>query len=104
MDDRNAAIPFFAHEGEMTRMERTNKRLWILVLVLVFTLVGTNAAWIIYENQYEDQEYTVRVEQETDGAGANTFTGNTIRMIGGDDNGERDSDDHGPDAGEESNR
>lgn len=102
MDERNTAtVPFFVHEGEMARADRTNKRLWILTIILILALIGTNAGWIIYENQFEEQEYTVRVQQDTDGAGNNTFTGNTIRMIGGDENGETDCDDYGPDAGEE---
>lgn len=27
-------IPFVAHESAMNRMERTNKRLWIIILVM----------------------------------------------------------------------
>ena len=34
-------------------MERTIRRLWILAIILVLLLVGTNAAWIWYESQFE---------------------------------------------------
>ena len=105
MDEKTAAtIPFFVHEGEMARAERTNKRLWILAVILILALIGTNAGWIIYENQFEEQEYTVSVQQDTDGSGDNTFTGNTIRMIGGDENGQTDGDDNDPAPGEETGR
>ena len=58
--DSNAMIPYFAHEGEMARMERINKKLWILVLVLVLALICTNAGWVYYESQFQTE--TVRTE------------------------------------------
>lgn len=35
--------------------ERTIKRLWIVVILLIVLLVATNAMWIHYERQYTDQ-------------------------------------------------
>ena len=49
--------------------ERTIKRLWIVVLLLVVLLFGTNAAWIYYESQFED----VSVEQEVDTGDGDAF-------------------------------
>ena len=46
MEKETASITYFVHEGEMTRMERTNKRLWIALLVIFAALIATNAAWI----------------------------------------------------------
>lgn len=46
----------------MARQERTIKRLWIIVLILILLLAATNGAWIYYESQFID-EY---VEQEVD--------------------------------------
>lgn len=40
------SVPYIVHESSMARMERQIKRLWITVLVLIFLLVGTNAAWL----------------------------------------------------------
>ena len=51
-------IPFIAHESAMARMERTIKRLWILLMILVVLLVGSNVAWIIYESQFVEEEWT----------------------------------------------
>lgn len=60
------------HEKEMTRMETANKRWFILCMVLVLLLVGTNAAWMIYEQQFSD----VTMTQEVDtGAGDATVFG-----------------------------
>ena len=58
-------IPYFCHEGEMARAERTIKRLWILCILLVVLLVGTNIAWIHYENQWETAETVVTQDIDT---------------------------------------
>ena len=51
MEERN----FLAwHEGDMARMERANKRLWVVIIILIIALIGSNAAWIYYESQFED--------------------------------------------------
>lgn len=56
-------VPYIVHEGEVARLERIVKRLWIVVLVLIVLFVGTNAGWIWYESRYE----TIVVTQELDG-------------------------------------
>lgn len=63
-------IPYYAHEGIVARMERTIRRLWILCIILILLLAGTNAAWIYYENSFED----VVVTQENDD-GFNNYIG-----------------------------
>ena len=70
-----ADIPYIVHESAMARMERQLKRLWITILVLIVLLVGTNAAWLYFESQFEDvyQE----VVQEADN-GTNNFVGGDI--------------------------
>lgn len=62
-------VPYVVHESDMARQERTIKRLWILLLVLIVLLAGSNAAWIYYESQWETIETTsTDIEQDTDGA------------------------------------
>ena len=56
------SIPYYLHEGEMARQERTIKRLWVLCLIMVFLLVGTNAGWLWYENQFIDEVVTQDVD------------------------------------------
>lgn len=70
MED-NKMIPYIAFESATSRQERTIKRLWILCLVLIIALLGTNAGWIWYENQFED----VVVTQEN-ADGYNNYIGN----------------------------
>lgn len=59
-------IPFVVHEADMERLERTNKRLWILSILLVFLLVGTNIGWIWYESQFEEVVETTTQEVDQD--------------------------------------
>lgn len=80
-------VPYIAFEGEMTRLERMNHKLFILCLALLIALVGSNAGWIYYESQFEVVEETTRfqtVEQSAEGDGSNNF-------VGGDYYGEADS-------------
>lgn len=41
-------ISFAAFEKNMLRHERTNKRLFAAVIVLLLLCVATNAAWLFY--------------------------------------------------------
>ena len=77
MEDKS--IPYFAHEGMMVRMERTNHRLWILSIVLIVCLIVSNLAWMLDESQFEYYDETYQqVTQEAesgDGDAINRFTG-----------------------------
>lgn len=54
--------------------ERTIKRLWIIILVLVVLLFGSNAAWLYYESQFTDEVW--EIDAYTDGDGAAVANGN----------------------------
>lgn len=73
-----ADIPYIVHESAMARMERQLKRLWITILVLIVLLVGTNAAWLYFESQFEDVVTTTTIEAEQDGAGVNIVGGGDV--------------------------
>lgn len=71
------SVTYFEHEGTIALMERQATRLWIIILVLIFLLVGTNCAWLCYESQFETVETTQEVIQEADN-GENHFVGGDI--------------------------
>ncbi len=72
-------IPYYAHEGEMNRAERANKRLWIIIIILIVALVGTNAGWIIYESQFSEVVTTVEQQVDTgEGTAVVSGTGDAI--------------------------
>ena len=74
-EPEQASIPFIVHEKEMARKDRTETRLWILIILLVVLLVGTNGAWLWYESQFEYVEITQDVVQDSGDGGSNSFIG-----------------------------
>lgn len=81
----NKDVSYIVHEGDMARMERTIKRLWITNIILILLFVGSNVAWLMYESQFEDKvTYEQEVEQDALDGGNNQF-------IGGDYNGKAES-------------
>ena len=73
-----AQVPYFVHEGDMARLERTNKRQFIIILVLIFALIGSNIGWIYYESQFEDVVTTTEIEASQDGSGVNIVGGGDV--------------------------
>lgn len=74
--EEKTAVPFVVFESTKSTMERTVRRLWILALVLLLLLFGTNAAWLWYEAQFTDETITQDVLQEVSGENSrNYFTG-----------------------------
>ena len=71
-------VPYIVHEGMMARAERTAKRLWITILLLIVLLVGTNGVWIWYQSQFED----IAISQENED-GYNNFVGNDGDIFNG---------------------
>mgnify|MGYP007092163157 CR=1 FL=1 len=71
-------VPYIVHESITTKLERTIEKLWILCIVLIVLLVGTNIAWIYYENQFEDTVIT-----QDSNTGTNNYIGNDGDIING---------------------
>ena len=45
------------------------------MILLIFLLVGSNIAWIYYENQFEDSITTTTIDATQEGSGNNTVVG-----------------------------
>lgn len=73
-ESQNITVPYVVHESAMARNERHNKRLWVVILVLIGALVASNLAWIVYNSQFEVVEESVAIEQENDN-GDNNYIG-----------------------------
>ena len=68
----------------MARLERSNKRLWILCLILIVLLVGSNIAWLSYEAQFQEvTTTTVEQEVETEDGGDAIVNGTGEMTING---------------------
>lgn len=75
------SIPYFAHEGSLDRLDRLNKRLWILCIILFSAFVFTNCAWIYYEATVTTE--TTMIEQEVESDADNN---NLLNAVGGEIN------------------
>lgn len=75
----NREVPFHVHEGIVDRLDRINRRLIAVVILLIFMLFATNLGWVIYENQFEDVVTTTETEVE-----AVQWGGHTNIVSGGD--------------------
>lgn len=79
MGDNNDHISRYYFESITTKLERTIEKLWLLCILLILLLVGTNAAWLYYENQFEDVvTETTTIEADQDGAGINIIGGGDV--------------------------
>ena len=76
------AIPFVAHEKDMARMERSNKRLFALCVILAI-LLTVSVLYVVYLKSEYQQVITTEqeVEQNAEGDG-------DIQFVGGDYYGE----------------
>lgn len=70
----------FTYESAMAMAERTIKRLWIVVILLVLLFAGSNLAWIVREDQFE----VVETSSEETEIQATQFGAETNIIGGGD--------------------
>lgn len=81
--ESRATVPYIAHEAAMARQERTIKKLWILLILVITLLVATNGAWIWYESQWEVVQTEITQESES---GYNNYIGNDGDIYNGEAN------------------
>jgi hypothetical protein len=78
-----ASVPYVVHESAMARAERHTKALvWVIVLLIVL-LVGSNGAWLWYENQFEVVEETTTTITQDYADGYNNYIGNDGDIVNG---------------------
>ena len=78
-------VSYIVFEGEMTRMERVNHRLWVLCICLLIALIGTNAGWLYYESQWKvvDTAETTTYDANSDRGGNAIINGSgEVRLYG----------------------
>ena len=84
-------VTYYEHEDTKIRLERSNKRLFILCLVMLLSLVGSNAYWVYTESQYEDVSTTYSQESEVETNGGTAIVNNGGDMNYGTNKGATDS-------------
>jgi hypothetical protein len=91
-DDNNIR---FIIESSLAKLEKANVRLWIVVIILIVALIGTNAGWLWWDSQFEDSVTTTQtVTQEATSDGDSDIV---IKSVGGDYYGGESEADHNND-------
>lgn len=78
------SVPLAMVELHSAAQERTIKRLWIIIIILIGLLCATNFAWLMYESQFEDVTTTEVTQENEDGY--NNYIGNDGDIIYGETN------------------
>lgn len=82
--DASASIPYFAHEGILSRCERIIKKLVIALIITIVLIFASNALWLYSWMQYDyaGEEESVEVNG-TDGVA--NYIGNDGDISNGED-------------------
>ena len=65
--DVNVSVPYVVHEAEVSRQERTIKRQWVVIIILICLLFASFGLFVWYESQFE----TISYDYTQDGEGTN---------------------------------
>ena len=81
-----AYIPFVVYQATAARQERQIRRMWIVILFLICALIGTNIAWVIYENSFEDVVTSEEIIVDAQENGIANYIGQDGNIYNGKDN------------------
>lgn len=89
-------VPYIVFEGEMARLERIIRRMFILLIITICFLVGTNVYWIYYESQFEDVVTTTEqdVRQKVNSEDGDATINDGVHINGNGDAEGSDENDH----------
>lgn len=66
MEDHDKSITTYAIDTFLMLQEKTIRRQWITIILLILIAVGSNLAWIYHESQFEKTETVTTVTQDLD--------------------------------------
>ena len=66
-DECKIAHKRFSEESALAMAERTIKRLWITILVLIVLMSGMCIGFFVYESQFEEYSESMEIEAEQEG-------------------------------------
>lgn len=87
----NGSVPLAVHENLRAQSNVDKRRLWIVVIILIVLLFGSNLAWLIYESQFEVVTESVEITQENE-RGFNSYIGNDGDIYNGETDYQEDND------------
>jgi hypothetical protein len=86
MQSEVADVPFVVYQATAARQERQIRRMWIVILLLICALIGTNLSWIVYENSFEETVTTEEIIVNADNNGNANYIGQDGNIYNGEDN------------------
>lgn len=87
----NGSVPLAVHENLRAQSNVDKRRLWIVVIILIALLFGSNLAWLIYESQSDTVTESIEVTQENE-RGFNSYIGNDGDIYNGETDYQEDND------------
>ena len=69
-------VPYIVHEGEVARLERTIKRLVIVVIISIALIFASNAIWLYAWNQYDYESSDTQIVKVDGKDGNANYIGN----------------------------
>ena len=74
MNNEVKTIPYIVYESTVDRLERVCRRLWMLCIIIFICFVASNAFWIWYDGQFQDE---TTITQEVDTGEGNAIVNGT---------------------------
>ena len=75
LDERSVQ---YVAESHAARLERSNRRMFILCIILIVALLATNGLWFWHESQFEDVSYSQEVDSGESGNAIANIDGKVI--------------------------
>ena len=72
----------YAIDSFIMLQEKTIRRQWITIILLILLFVGSNLAWIYYESQFTDEVTTQEVTQDLDAEGGDAIINDGVHING----------------------
>ena len=68
MEEKVKDLTAWSVEQALMHADKANKRAYVIIIMLIVALLGSNAGWLYYESQWEVVETSQTVNQKADGA------------------------------------
>ena len=72
-ENKISDVPYIVYESAQTRMERTNKRLVVALILAIILIFASNMIWLHAWCQYDYESEEVATTYQQDGEGYNNI-------------------------------
>ena len=90
-DKKPSSVPYAVLEDFKETAKANSLKWFVICLVLIILLVGTNIGWMVYESQFEDTITTEEITVDAEDDGIANYIGNDGDIINGENSSKEDS-------------